>query len=326
MKPEFAELLAEPVTGAALELDVTESDGDDVVEGTLTSQETGRTYPIHRGIPRFVPADNYAESFGFQWNKFRGVQLDSENRADHSRQRFDAETGWTGDELEGKLVLDAGCGAGRFAEIAAARGANLVAMDYSSAVEATAETLRPYPNANVVQGNLLEPPFRPGTFEYAYCIGVVQHTPDPPQVIRNILEMVQDGGQFALTIYGRRPWTKLNGKYLVRPLTKRMDDETLLKVLETTMPVAYPVADRLFRLPVVGRAFRFAIPIAHWPDHKGLTKEQQYMESVQDTFDALSPEYDQPMSPGEVEAVLREVGVRDSTFRTRIPVNVTGRR
>jgi len=29
-----------------------------------------------RGIPRFVPAANYAGSFGMQWNRFRDVQLD----------------------------------------------------------------------------------------------------------------------------------------------------------------------------------------------------------------------------------------------------------
>ena len=36
-----------------------------------------------------------------------------------SRRRYDAEAGWTEDALRGKWLLDAGCGAGRFAEIAA---------------------------------------------------------------------------------------------------------------------------------------------------------------------------------------------------------------
>src|SRR6185369_2485057 len=115
--------------------------------------------------------------------------------------------------LKGRWVLDAGCGAGRFAEIAASRGADLVALDYSSAVEAAAETLRRFPNADVVQGNMLEPPFRPGSFQFAYSIGVIQHTPDPPRAIDRVVRCVAPGGRFGMAIYGRRPWPKLNGKY-----------------------------------------------------------------------------------------------------------------
>ena len=37
---------------------------------------------------------------------------------------------------EGKWVLDAGCGMGRFAEIALKIGAQVVALDYSNAVDA----------------------------------------------------------------------------------------------------------------------------------------------------------------------------------------------
>ena len=36
-------------------------------------------YPITKGVPRFVPQDAYAQSFGYQWNWFRTVQLDSIN-------------------------------------------------------------------------------------------------------------------------------------------------------------------------------------------------------------------------------------------------------
>jgi len=44
--------------------------------------------------PRFVPANNYAASFGYQWNKFKLEQIDSE-RDELSAARFYSETGWT---------------------------------------------------------------------------------------------------------------------------------------------------------------------------------------------------------------------------------------
>jgi len=43
---------------------------DAVDSGMIECQCYGQTYPIVRGLPRFVPASNYAQSFGFQWNRY----------------------------------------------------------------------------------------------------------------------------------------------------------------------------------------------------------------------------------------------------------------
>ena len=47
------------------------------IESGLLTTENGTQYPIVQGVPRFVPRENYADSFGFQWNSFRETQLDS---------------------------------------------------------------------------------------------------------------------------------------------------------------------------------------------------------------------------------------------------------
>src|SRR5262249_48876801 len=95
MREELLEILTEPVTDAPLTLKNARGARGVIDEGELVSELTGKSYPIVRGIPRFVPKENYAESFGFQWNKFREVQVDSATKASHSRSRFEAETGWT---------------------------------------------------------------------------------------------------------------------------------------------------------------------------------------------------------------------------------------
>jgi SAM-dependent methyltransferase len=289
---KLLEILAEPSTGAALKLrNAQRGEGHapgHIESGELVSESTGKVYPIVRGIPRFVEGQVYAESFGFQWNRFQHTQVDSVTGASHSTRRFDEEAGWPIDQLRGRLVLDAGCGAGRFSEVVARREANLVALDYSSAVEAAAKTLEPFPNVNVVQGNLLEPPFRQASFDFAYCIGVVQHTPDPNQVVQNVISRVKPGGRFSFSIYARQPWTKLNAKYLVRPLTKRLPPDVLLRGIRLAMPVVFPITDVLFELPIVGKFARFAIPVASY-DRGDFSREQRYEEAVLDTFDMLSP-------------------------------------
>lgn len=324
MRDDLVDILAEPLTGARLRLEGARREDGRVVEGELVSDSTGRRYPIVRGIPRFVPVENYSASFGLQWNKFRGTQVDSLTGGSHSRARFDDETGWTEADLTGKLVLDAGCGAGRFAEIASSRGGRVVALDLSSAVEAASETLSRFPNTDVVQGSLLTPPFRAGTFDFAYCLGVAQHTPDPKGAVSTVAKMVRTGGRFAFAIYARRPWTKLNAKYLIRPVTSRLPANVLLGAIEKTMPVVFPVAERLFHLPVIGKVAQFTIPVANYGDQHGYDRAQRYEEAVLDTFDMLSPKYDDPMTWEEVERALRSIRAGSWEFKSRVPIVCRG--
>jgi SAM-dependent methyltransferase len=324
MREKLLEILREPVSGATLTLKAARTSGGQIEQGELLSSATGRSYPIVRGIPRFVPPESYAESFGLQWNKYRDVQLDSESDAQYSRARFDAETGWTENDLRDRWCLDAGCGAGRFAEVAASRSPNLVAMDLSSAVEAAKRTLEPFPQVDVVQASLFEPPFASGTFDFVYCIGVIQHTPDPRRAVDTVVRLTKPTGRFAMTIYGRRPWTKLNGKYLLRPITRRLPQPVLLRAIETAMPVLFPVTDVLFRVPVLGKVAQFALPVANRVERTDFTRERRYAETVLDTFDSLSPRYDSPMTWREVEAVLRAVPATQWEFRRRVPVECVG--
>ena len=116
MQIELLEKLRCPLTRQQLVLS-----GDvpsQVIDGMLTSEDGSQQYPIRGGIPRFVPESNYADSFGLQWNKFRKTQLDSYSGQPISADRFWNATGWNPDVMKNSWVMDAGCGAGRFAEIA----------------------------------------------------------------------------------------------------------------------------------------------------------------------------------------------------------------
>ena len=86
------------------------------------------TVPIVRNIPRFVPSESYASSFGFQWNHFDRIQIDKFMHNDLSRDRFNATTGWP-PHLDGQRILEAGCGAGRFTQLALETDAEVVSFD-----------------------------------------------------------------------------------------------------------------------------------------------------------------------------------------------------
>src|SRR5512147_1581240 len=136
MKEDLLHILGCPFWKGDLDLQDAVAKGMEIAEGTLHCRTCSLVYPIIRCIPRFVPPENYASSFGFQWNRFRRTQLDSHTGKPIARERFLLRTGYQPTDLEGKRVLDVGCGAGRYAEVALSSGARLVALDYSSAVDA----------------------------------------------------------------------------------------------------------------------------------------------------------------------------------------------
>lgn len=322
MKKQLLEILACPkCTG---ELRPSSAD-EDITEGSLTCVGCGEEFPITNGIPRFVPQDNYASSFGCQWNLFRKEQLDSFNGTTLSADRLWNESGWTPDELAGKWVLDVGCGAGRFLDAASKSNGQIVGIDISSAIDAAKENLGERPNVHFLQASIYELPFREGAFDHVYCIGVVQHTPDPEKTLRSIAAMVKPDGKVALTIYPRKPWTKLFSKYWFRPLTKRLPKETLLKIIQGIMPAVFPITDVLFRIPLLGKVFMFVIPVANYVHETQLDRKQRYSWAVLDTFDMLSPAFDQPMTADEALKPLKESGI-EITQQQDTGLNLTGTR
>lgn len=76
MRREIVDLLRWPASGSRLKMEVRETQGEAIVSGFLVAEDTGRRYPIVAGVPRFVPPENYAETFGFQWRTFARTQLD----------------------------------------------------------------------------------------------------------------------------------------------------------------------------------------------------------------------------------------------------------
>jgi SAM-dependent methyltransferase len=278
---------------------------------SLRCTACGKTYPIVNGVPRFVPAENYASSFGFQWNRFPRTQLDSETGVPISSDRFFAQSGWSAAELRGKRVLDVGCGSGRFAEVTLATGARVVAVDYSAAVDAARTNLAANPNLDVVQADMFRLPFREEAFDYVYSFGVLQHTPDPARAFRSLLPPLKRGGKIAVDVYPKTWMNIFWPKYWLRPITKRVRGEWLFRIVERLVPVLLPLSRLLGRVPLLGRKLRWLVPVANYEGIHPLNDAQIREWAVLDTFDMLSPAHDHPHSPATLRrwiagAVLRE--------------------
>jgi 2-polyprenyl-3-methyl-5-hydroxy-6-metoxy-1,4-benzoquinol methylase/uncharacterized protein YbaR (Trm112 family) len=325
MRHTLLELLACPKCHGKLESCSLETDAQaDIISGTLQCRSCQKSYPIENRIPRFVEREGYVSSFGYQWNKFKSEQIDSLNGTSLSGERFYAETNWSKEWLRGKWILDVGCGAGRFLDVASNAGCEVVGVDMSNATEAAQATLGERTNVHIVQASIYDLPFRSGAFDGCYCIGVIQHTPDPDRALRSLPRVLKKGGLIAVTIYERRRWTKMNAKYLVRPLTSRLNKKLLLGLVRGAMPILFPTTELLFRVPYLGRLFRHAIPVANYVNEPRLTRRQRYNWALLDTFDMLAPEYDQPQIEKDVVAALEDSGIDKPRRHSHVGLNVVG--
>lgn len=205
MHPQFLEYLQCPKTGERFQLKAEARNLHGMVETGLLETGTGSRYPIVRGIPRFVAAEKYSASFGYEWNRWPRVQFEAENAgrpmAGWTTRMWEQITNVNEDAVRDRSVVEFGCGPGRFLDVVRRKGGKAVGIDLSQAVEAARRNFAYDPNVLVIQGDLLHPPFRQGVFDGGYSIGVLHHTPDPEAGLLQLGRTIKPGGWMACCVY-----------------------------------------------------------------------------------------------------------------------------
>jgi ubiquinone/menaquinone biosynthesis C-methylase UbiE len=181
-------------------------------------------------------------------------------------------------------------------------------FDFSEAVVANYANNNLHPNLVLFQGDIYRIPFPEHWFDKVICLGVLQHTPDPAAAFRRLARMVKPGGSLVVDSYSKSWRQLLHWKYLLRPLSKRLDRHRLYNLVSWYAPKLMPVA-RLARR-VGGRAGARLVPILDQSD-KGVPSEVQRAWTILDTFDALSPAFDRPQSANALKGLFKECGFVD---------------
>lgn len=255
-----------------------------------------RRFPIVRGIPRFVDSDLYVGSFSFEWMTHDRTQLDIYRDDKPSEREFIAKTGFGEDFLRGKLILDAGVGAGRYADVVSRWGADVVAVDLSYAVEAAQRNLGERDNIWIAQADIASLPFRPGSFDVIFSIGVLHHTPDTRAYFLKLVRLLKPGGTIAIWVYPR------HGDYIIRHHWVGYVNKIPPRMFYAWCRWFVPWAQARLSSPLIG-ATRRLFP---FPTH-GLGIEYDIL----DTFDGYSPTYHAIHSPDEVEQWFSDAGLTD---------------
>jgi SAM-dependent methyltransferase len=330
MKPRLLQWLICPDDRGPLQLKEPVGENEKIESGELICATCGSCYPIVRGVPRFVQSDQYAVSFGLQWNRYAHVQLDSRNGTHFSRDRFYAITDWRPPTLKDRLVLDVGCGAGRFSEITLSDGAEVVAVDLSSAVDAAYQNLGDHPRFHCLQASVFDLPLADGTFDFAYCIGVIQHTPDPRRAVESILPKVKVGGKVGLWIY-ELDWKAFVGtlafKYLLRPITRRMRFDQIASFSTALERIFWPIIKLARGRGLPGKVVMRMLPVASAHLYSVALKEEDFREWVRlDTIDMYSPAHDHPQTFDRVRSWLESAQFKAEPRHPHGGISITARR
>jgi 2-polyprenyl-3-methyl-5-hydroxy-6-metoxy-1,4-benzoquinol methylase len=262
-----------------------------------------RAYPNVNGIARFVDAQHYAASFGFQWHRYQKTQLDHDDVRE-SERNFVMKTALHPEEMQGKLVLDVGCGMGRFAEVATRWGARVVGVDLSAAAEVAARNLA---NRDFVafQADAFALPFAPQSFDVIYSVGVLHHTPDCEAAVKSLAKYLKPGGVLAVWLYsGYNKWYRVSDFW--RRYTSRMKPQTLHAVLKVAVPLFYNTEMTLKKVPLVGRPAAGLVHLV-FPVNRQKNPENRML----DTFDWYSPKYQSKHTYEQVFRWYEAMGMED---------------
>ncbi|MGH9353514.1 MAG: methyltransferase domain-containing protein [Terriglobia bacterium] len=349
MRQRLLQLLACPDCRASLRLEADECHDGEILAGNLICAGCGKAFAVRGGIPRFVPGDAYASTFSFEWKKWTRTQFDTASRR-LSEATFVVSTGKLLETLAGRVVFDAGCGSGRFMDVVARVGAEVVGVDMSFAIEAAYQNLSALRQCHFVQADLMHLPFKPQSFDFVYSIGVLPFTPNTKAAFLSVLGAVAPGGSIAIWVYPRRrladtfrhfpdrvnevigqdanfslplrwqrlvrpfagliDWTLETSSDAQRLVTTRLPPRLLYALCHAAIPLYY-----VYRIPLF-YPLRLVTKIAMHPDPEW---------RVLDTFDWYSPRYQWKHTFGEVRGWFEQARLEEIALLPRA-VAVTGRR
>lgn len=187
----------------------------------------GRTYPVLDGVPHMVPPLEGVKaeierfwSGGVLERQERGETAYSTDNPDRLLSYLrEVESKYSSDglfsselklsEVQGKRVLEIGCGSGGASLVMCQHGARVVAGDLSPLRARNAARLHRLTPLNDrffvgVQLDAERLPFPDGFFDGIVSNGVLHHTADTAQAIREVHRVLAPGGVAAVMLYARR--------------------------------------------------------------------------------------------------------------------------
>jgi 2-polyprenyl-3-methyl-5-hydroxy-6-metoxy-1,4-benzoquinol methylase len=260
---------------------------------------------VRNGIPRFTPDSGYTDNFALLRRQHATLQLDSMNGTTDRRDTLLGRTNWSPDFFRDKLVLECGCGAGPDTEILLSLGARVVSVDLAGVDAAQDNTMRSF-SVQFAQASIDDLPLRRQFFDIVFCHRVLQHTPRPSRTLAHILQFVKPDGAVFVHSYSSSLRQRLRWKYALLPLTNKLGPQTLYRIIRAYAKPVFHLTKVTGRSRLGRRLNWIFVPLLnyrHADKFREMTDQSLLEYAIHDTFDALSPKFDKPMSVSAMESI-----------------------
>ena len=194
-----------------------------------TCEACSKVYPVKKGVPRFLESLTEGErqiqgSFNLEHTRYlNSTYLHFTPRL---AEQWLEDIRLPPEYFKDKLVLDVGCGSGRWTYAMASLGATVVAVDLTEAgVEITHQATANFDHVVALQGSVFQLPFRPESFDLVVSWGVLHHTPDTRAAFDRIVPLVRRGGQLYVMLYEKHNPVKFACTDVVRWVLRRLPED-----------------------------------------------------------------------------------------------------
>lgn len=205
------------------------------------------------------------------------------------------------------LILDAGCGDGvDLASTGLSGNCRVVGVELSDGgVRASASRIAGIDRSHLVQGSVLSLPFPGATFDGAYSYGVVHHTVDPEQALREIARVLRPGARLLIYVYeefDRRSWpwrAALAAVNAIRQPISAMPPAAIRRVCALIAPLVYLTC---------------TIPSRHFSWAKGFpypaTQNRNMKSLIPDLYDRFAAPIEKRYTERGARALVEQAGLR----------------
>jgi len=256
------------------------------------------------------------KSFGEEWHKFSSF---SEHEiANAGNQYFDILLDKINKE---SIVLDVGCGSGRWSKYLAPLVKHIEAIDPSDAVIVANELLKEEDNIRVTQGSVENIPFPDESFDVVFSLGVLHHIPDTQKAIADCVRKVKKNGHFLVYLYysldNRSFFYKLLffvsdilRKFICK-MSKRQKQLVCDGIAYSIyLPLVY--CSRLLKRILPFSSIYKKIPLSYYTD-------KSFKIIKNDALDRFGTPLEQRFSKKEIEKMMVNAGLTDIEFSANEP-------
>ena len=256
-------------------------------------------------------------SFGDEWGKFR--RFDEPELRVPGDQYFDVvEDGMVTPD---SLVLDVGCGSGRWTKFLALRAGFIEAVDPSDAVLTAQRFLGDFDNVRLTQAGVDELPFADDSFDFVFSLGVLHHVPDTAQAMRRCVAKLKPGGHFLVYLYydldNRGPLYR--AVFVMSTLIRRIvaglpkrPKHLACEAIAFTAYLPLVLLVRALRLVPGLEGFAMRLPTAYYWD-----KSMRIIRN--DALDRFGTPLEQRFSREQIESMMTSCGLEDLRFSDNAP-------